>query len=198
MPRRPHPTSGYDQIVHDDDLSDDDDDESSALVANHPSRIISIQPQPRPSSIHPASSSLPARPNEYRRQRSSSTVDLKVINARLERWADQIANKFKFKKDRSQHEHPPLEILHSVFSAPDGYHAPAYSDLPELAEVPQLNSEQFEQAVESVRTAISKGIDPLLIKQGSSGSYFMRDSDGKIVAVFKPKDEEPYVTTRVY
>jgi hypothetical protein len=129
------------------------------------------------------------------RMRSNSTVDIKVINARLERWADQIANKFKFKKDRSQQEHPPLEILHSVFVAPEGFRTStdaAFSEFPEVAEEAHMTAEQFDEIVESVRTAISKGIDPKLIKQGSSGSYFMRDSDGRIVAVFKPKDEEPY------
>jgi phosphatidylinositol 4-kinase type 2 len=30
------------------------------------------------------------------------------------------------------------------------------------------------------------------IEQGSSGSYFCRNTDGDIVAVFKPKNEEPY------
>ncbi|KAK6827922.1 phosphatidylinositol 3- and 4-kinase domain-containing protein [Apiospora arundinis] len=31
-----------------------------------------------------------------------------------------------------------------------------------------------------------------MITQGSSGSYFARNTEGKIVGVFKPKDEEPY------
>lgn len=62
---------------------------------------------------------------------------------------------------------------------------------PELPENTRLAQEQFEEIMESVRVAIRKGIDPKLIKQGSSGSYFMRNSDGKIVGVFKPKDEEP-------
>jgi hypothetical protein len=33
---------------------------------------------------------------------------------------------------------------------------------------------------------------PQRIAQGSSGSYFCRDKQGRIVGVFKPKDEEPY------
>jgi hypothetical protein len=32
----------------------------------------------------------------------------------------------------------------------------------------------------------------LRIIQGSSGSYFCRNDQHEIVAVFKPKDEEPY------
>ncbi|KNC83093.1 hypothetical protein SARC_04632 [Sphaeroforma arctica JP610] len=36
------------------------------------------------------------------------------------------------------------------------------------------------------------GIHPTLIRQGSSGSYFVRNPEAKITGVFKPKDEEPY------
>lgn len=44
-----------------------------------------------------------------------------------------------------------------------------------------------------MRTAIENaGVQPTRISQGSSGSYFCRNSDGKIVGVFKPKNEEPY------
>ena len=52
--------------------------------------------------------------------------------------------------------------------------------------------EMFESIVGNVEDAISRGVDPMLIKQGSSGSYFARSTDGKVVGVFKPKDEEPY------
>ncbi|KAL9033903.1 MAG: hypothetical protein Q9214_007290, partial [Letrouitia sp. 1 TL-2023] len=38
------------------------------------------------------------------------------------------------------------------------------------------------------------GVHPKMISQGSSGSYFARNSEGKVVGVFKPKDEEPYAT----
>jgi hypothetical protein len=43
-----------------------------------------------------------------------------------------------------------------------------------------------------VRTAIESNMQPTRISQGSSGSYFCRNSSGKIVGVFKPKNEEPY------
>lgn len=54
-----------------------------------------------------------------------------------------------------------------------------------------ITKEMFDEVVSSVRRAIAKGTEPKLIKQGSSGSYFMRNSNGKVVGVFKPKDEEP-------
>lgn len=53
---------------------------------------------------------------------------------------------------------------------------------------------QFDDVVESVKVAMELGIHPKMISQGSSGSYFARNSDGKVVGVFKPKDEEPYAS----
>ena len=57
-----------------------------------------------------------------------------------------------------------------------------------------MNKVQFDDVVESVRVAIEMGVHPKMISQGSSGSYFARNSDGKVVGVFKPKDEEPYAS----
>lgn len=50
----------------------------------------------------------------------------------------------------------------------------------------------FSDLVYSAEIAIDGGIYPERIYQGSSGSYFVKNPAGKIVAVFKPKDEEPY------
>ncbi|KAG2220515.1 hypothetical protein INT45_000926 [Circinella minor] len=56
-----------------------------------------------------------------------------------------------------------------------------------------VSKEEFESIVQSVRSAIeSAGVQPTRISQGSSGSYFCRNDQGKIVGVFKPKNEEPY------
>ncbi|KAF9917725.1 phosphatidyl inositol kinase [Linnemannia zychae] len=55
-----------------------------------------------------------------------------------------------------------------------------------------MTSTRFVAIVDSVKEAIHNGIQPLRIAQGSSGSYFCRNTDGKIVGVFKPKNEEPY------
>lgn len=52
--------------------------------------------------------------------------------------------------------------------------------------------DDFDQIIEEVRKAISIGIYPERIKQGSSGSYFCKNVNGRIVGVFKPKNEEPY------
>jgi len=50
----------------------------------------------------------------------------------------------------------------------------------------------FNEIVRQAEAAIDAGVYPTRIYQGSSGSYFVRDVDGKIIGVFKPKDEEPY------
>ncbi|GLG98782.1 Phosphatidylinositol 4-kinase type 2-beta [Gryllus bimaculatus] len=51
---------------------------------------------------------------------------------------------------------------------------------------------QFSELVRQAETAIDNGIYPERISQGSSGSYFVKNPAGKVVGVFKPKDEEPY------
>uniref|UniRef100_A0A182XVL7 Phosphatidylinositol 4-kinase type 2 n=1 Tax=Anopheles stephensi TaxID=30069 RepID=A0A182XVL7_ANOST len=50
----------------------------------------------------------------------------------------------------------------------------------------------FSDLVYSAEIAIDAGIYPERIYQGSSGSYFVKNPAKKVVAVFKPKDEEPY------
>ncbi|KAK9890504.1 hypothetical protein WA026_010582 [Henosepilachna vigintioctopunctata] len=50
----------------------------------------------------------------------------------------------------------------------------------------------FADLVWQSEVAIDNGIFPERISQGSSGSYFVKNPAGKIIGVFKPKDEEPY------
>ena len=50
----------------------------------------------------------------------------------------------------------------------------------------------FAELIDQAEAAIQKGIHPNIITQGSSGSYFVRNPDGKIIGIFKPRDEEPY------
>ncbi|XP_014297666.1 phosphatidylinositol 4-kinase type 2-alpha isoform X2 [Microplitis demolitor] len=54
------------------------------------------------------------------------------------------------------------------------------------------NDPQFSELVWQAECAIDNGIYPERIYQGSSGSYFVKNPSGKIIGVFKPKDEEPY------
>lgn len=55
-----------------------------------------------------------------------------------------------------------------------------------------MSQSDFKKIVAEVREALNEGINPVRIQQGSSGSYFVRNRNGEIVAVFKPKNEEPY------
>jgi hypothetical protein len=133
----------------------------------------------------------------YPRGRRNSGVDIKAINARLERWAEDFASKFKINRVKGKTlEEEKLEIYHSVFQPPDGVR-PISAEALESEEVERAQRqarEEFEAVVESVRTAIELGVHPRMISQGSSGSYFARNSEGKVVGVFKPKDEEPYAS----
>ncbi|KAH8407132.1 hypothetical protein KR222_007950 [Zaprionus bogoriensis] len=51
----------------------------------------------------------------------------------------------------------------------------------------------FSEIVAQAEYAIEQGVLPERIYQGSSGSYFVKDpTNQRCLAVFKPKDEEPY------
>ncbi|KAM4060402.1 phosphatidylinositol 3- and 4-kinase domain-containing protein [Hirsutella rhossiliensis] len=196
MPRDRPATTGYERLTQADQISDDSDDdflaESSASLqpASAPRHAPITQPYHRSGVSSPRRNS--SRPKFRHRGGSNAGVDLKAINARLERWADEIASRFKRGRGKSQlGEEDRLEIHHSVFQPPDGVR-PISAEA--MAEPPPgfMTKAEFDAVVESVRTAIRQEIHPSMISQGSSGSYFARNPDGKIVGVFKPKDEEPY------
>jgi phosphatidylinositol 4-kinase type 2 len=199
--KRP-PTSGYARIAQAEEEEEEEDSHDEAEDETHnrsmSNSYASIQPQRSNRMRVPSgepSPNMKRRPAE-RRQRSNSGVDIKAINARLERWADEIAQKFKIKKQIETPDDEPLEIHHSVFQAPD-WARPATAETLSFdyeGSSDRMTKLQFEDTVESVRVAIEQGTHPLLITQGSSGSYFVRNTRGKVVGVFKPKDEEPYAS----
>ena len=213
MPRHRPAASGYARLAQADeeersnDVCEESEDEDSlnnplTTVSTSNTRYAPIQPRPR-DPMHIPGYASPTGPRKRpggrkRMRRSSSGVDIKAINARLEKWAEEIASKFKINKVKGkteQEEH--LEIHHTVFQAPDGVR-PATAET--LASVDlfesgdRMNKVQFDDIVESVRIAMEMGVHPKMISQGSSGSYFARNADGKVVGVFKPKDEEPYAS----
>ncbi|RDW92168.1 hypothetical protein BP5796_01562 [Coleophoma crateriformis] len=199
MPRIRPPTTGYSKIAQAEEFSDDSDEDNfedrrpSLQPASAP-RYASIN-QPRPhGGMYTEGATSPRMVRSRRRQRSNSSgVDIKAINARLERWADEIASKFKLKKVKGKtEEEEKLEIHHSVFQAPDGVRPATAETLISEPDSERMTKSEFDAVVESVQIAIEQGIHPKMISQGSSGSYFARNSDGKVVGVFKPKDEEPY------
>ncbi|VVC43144.1 Phosphatidylinositol 3-/4-kinase, catalytic domain [Cinara cedri] len=63
-------------------------------------------------------------------------------------------------------------------------HTPGYNHFPD--------DPAFSFVIKQAEIAIDNSVFPDRIYQGSSGSYFVKDTNGKIIGVFKPKDEEPY------
>lgn len=212
MPRqRPKAASGYTVLAQAEDegrgheFHDDSEDEDvftdRAPLSATTTRYSAIQPQPRDRMRMPAQETPNGhakRPSRKRMRSNSSGVDIKAINARLEKWAEEIASKFKITSIKGKsREAEQLEIHHTVFQAPDGVRpvtaeSLAVDTLPEGGD--RIGKLQFDDIVESVRVAIEMGVHPKMITQGSSGSYFARNTDGKVVGVFKPKDEEPYAS----
>jgi phosphatidylinositol 4-kinase type 2 len=197
MPRTRPQTTGYARIAQAEDSDTDDDfTNGTSLQAASAPRYASIT-QPRPHGgmfMDDSASPHTSRVRQHRaRRRNSTGIDIKAINTRLEKWADEIASKFKINKVKGKTtEEEQLEIHHSVFQPPDGLRPLTSDELAADADQGRMTKEQFEEIVESVRIAIEQGMHPKMISQGSSGSYFARNTDGKVVGVFKPKDEEPY------
>lgn len=203
MPRNRPAKSGYARLSQaeeeDDDLDYPDDRTLSTSAPDREFAPISSGPRSN-GPLHLNTNSANAdhrgkRPHRSRRRvRSSSSVDIKAINARLEHWAEEIASKFKIRpvKGKSRREEH-LEIHHSVFQAPDGVRPITAEEL-HVERPGRMTPSEYDEIVESVRVAIEQGIHPKMISQGSSGSYFARNTEGRTVGVFKPKDEEPYAS----
>ncbi|TVY15736.1 Phosphatidylinositol 4-kinase lsb6 [Lachnellula arida] len=200
MPRARPPTTGYARIAQAEESDSDNDDLANSyasLQSPAAPRYASItQPRPQPGMYTDANPSPSAtrKPRHRRRKGSASSgVDIKAINARLERWADEIASKFKIQKVAGKTDlEETLEIHHSVFQAPEGVRPATAETLMSDVDNGRMTKLEFDDVVESVRVAIEQGMHPKMITQGSSGSYFARNTEGKVVGVFKPKDEEPY------
>jgi hypothetical protein len=123
-------------------------------------------------------------------------IDLRKLDNAFKRWTESIAQKVKRKK--KVEDYSRKEIWQSVFEpcAPP-FSVGSGSDfmVKTLDHKPPMSQVTFDNLTQSVRNAISAGIHPKMIVKGSSGSYFARAKvDGRVqtVAVFKPKDEEPY------
>ncbi|OQE26695.1 hypothetical protein PENSTE_c005G07624 [Penicillium steckii] len=207
MPKNRPATSGYARLAQEEEergyLHDDSDDDELAAVS---STVSTSAPRYAPisSRAQMQASGLATPPGHRRRHsgfsrrgRRNSGVDIKAINARLERWAEEIANKFKLNRVKGKtYEEEKLEIYHSVFQAPEGVRPVTTEQLEsdEFEGQQRRARAEYEEIIESVRLAIELDVHPRMISQGSSGSYFARNPDGKVVGVFKPKDEEPYAS----
>ncbi|CAG8573861.1 11449_t:CDS:2 [Diversispora eburnea] len=112
-------------------------------------------------------------------------------------WS-QLSKKLKFGKGKTEKD---LDIFKSVFNLSSQELQDLLQDLQDWQSNspllttnhgPPITNEIFIGILDSVKVAIDSGVQPTRIRQGSSGSYFCRNKDGKIVGVFKPKNEEPY------
>ncbi|PFH51476.1 hypothetical protein AMATHDRAFT_142297 [Amanita thiersii Skay4041] len=133
-----------------------------------------------------------------RKRRKASTrpgsIDLKKLDNAFKRWTESIAQKVKRKKTVAEHTRKQIwhSVLQSAVELPHSYIRPAKT----LDHKPPMSQAEYDALIESVKSAIAEGIHPKMIVKGSSGSYFARAKceTGRVqtVAVFKPKDEEPY------
>ncbi|KAF8629679.1 hypothetical protein AX17_005615 [Amanita inopinata Kibby_2008] len=136
------------------------------------------------------------RASQRHRRRSARpvSIDLKKLDSAFKRWTESIAQKVKRKKKVAKHARK--QIWRSVFEPTPT--SPLTFDCPvkTLDHKPPMTQAEFEELVLSVKNAILEGIHPKMISKGSSGSYFARAKNEAnrihTVAVFKPKDEEPY------
>ncbi|KAJ3484716.1 hypothetical protein NLI96_g5455 [Meripilus lineatus] len=128
-----------------------------------------------------------------RRLHRPGNIDLSKLDSAFKRWTESIAQKVKRKK--KVEDNSRKEIWRSVFEptipAVDVDNGPVKT----LDHKAPMTKEEYSSLALSVKDCIAEGIHPKMISKGSSGSYFARAKvDGKVqtVAVFKPKDEEPY------
>ncbi|KAF8070167.1 phosphatidylinositol 3 and 4-kinase-domain-containing protein [Lyophyllum atratum] len=122
------------------------------------------------------------------------SIDLKKLDNAFKRWTESIAQKVKRKK-KAGLNHERRAIWHSVFEPQVLVTTIYHGSVKTLDHKPPMTQAAYDTIVQSVKTAIAEGIHPKMITKGSSGSYFARAKvEGRVqtVAVFKPKDEEPY------
>ncbi|KAA1471659.1 hypothetical protein DENSPDRAFT_837697 [Dentipellis sp. KUC8613] len=161
-----------------------DDEDSEADVGEE-------LPQPVTSPTAPSRS---GRSRGIRRLNHPGHIDLRKLDNAFKRWTESIAQKMKRKK-KAEEVYTKKEIWRSVFDPPVAATGAAPVLVKTLDHKPPMTQADFDALVQGVKRAISEGIHPKMITKGSSGSYFARAKvDGRVqtVAVFKPKDEEPY------
>ncbi|KAI0298495.1 phosphatidylinositol 3 and 4-kinase-domain-containing protein [Russula brevipes] len=146
--------------------------------------------------VFATATSSPSRPRVrgIRRMNAPGSVDLRKLDAAFKRWTESIAQKMKRKK-KVEDVHVKRKIVRSVFDPPFASTSASGGVTKTLDHKLPMTQEEYDAIVSSVKNAISEGMHPKMIAKGSSGSYFARaKADGRVktVAVFKPKDEEPY------
>lgn len=123
-------------------------------------------------------------PNSLDRKRSHSiiSIDFKNFNETVLKWKNSLFS--------SNNNAFINEIEYSVFKPLTGLRDDGAREVEEYND--KVEEERFIGIVRESIEAIESGFKPKRISTGSSGSYFIYNRHGEIVAVFKPKDEEPY------
>ncbi|WAR22434.1 P4K2A-like protein [Mya arenaria] len=90
-----------------------------------------------------------------------------------------------------------IHIVQRQDAGPELYQAFDYKIDPNTYMSPYGNKfktceEEYAQIVYECELGLDFGQQPKLSKKGTSGCYFVYNRQGKTIAVFKPKDEEPY------
>ncbi|SCZ87958.1 BZ3500_MvSof-1268-A1-R1_Chr2-1g04091 [Microbotryum saponariae] len=146
---------------------------------------------------------------------STTTTTAQHVDLMFKKWTTVVKHKMRLSrsgqrranaKRRAQHDLDRIQrrdrklavpILASVFGrdgvgSEDEGKAQSEGDWETLDHEPPLSDEAFNELVDQVREAISLNVQPRLNSKGSSGSYFAKDKHSHTLAIFKPKDEEPY------
>ncbi|KAJ6499308.1 phosphatidylinositol 3 and 4-kinase-domain-containing protein [Mycena sanguinolenta] len=156
--------------------------------------------QPLLSSDPADDADIPATPSPRARGRPRrprmGSIDLTSLDSAFKNWTQAIASRLKLQKKKADGP-SKKKIWRSVFE-PAGFPFPTVEPafVKTLDHKPPMTQAEFDALAQSVKNAIEDGIQPKMITKGSSGSYFARAKNEMdrvhTVAVFKPKDEEPY------
>ncbi|KAJ7680314.1 phosphatidylinositol 3 and 4-kinase-domain-containing protein [Mycena polygramma] len=134
------------------------------------------------------------RPRGRTRRPRMGSIDLSSLDSAFKQWTLAIASRLKLQK-KAKGGPTRRKIWRSVHE-PIGVQIVDPNPVKTLDHKPPMTQAEFDSLAQSVPDAIENGIQPKMITKGSSGSYFARAKNevGKVhtVAVFKPKDEEPY------
>ncbi|TFL04730.1 phosphatidylinositol 3 and 4-kinase-domain-containing protein [Pterulicium gracile] len=136
-----------------------------------------------------------SRPAQRHRTQRRPSIDLGKLDNAFRKWTDNIAQRVKRKKKVQVHTRKEihLSVFGPTFVPPPDAHILTVRT---YDHEPPMPASEYDAMVQSVKDTIADGIHPKMITKGSSGSYFARakgeDARVHTVAVFKPKDEEPY------
>lgn len=113
-----------------------------------------------------------------------------VTQSKFGQWANKLSKSLQARRRKSESISKP-RVYYSVFMAPSWVlHAEKHWE--EYPHYAGYDYKDYVRLLDATKEAIAHGVFPVLISKGSSGSYFVKNKVQKNIAVFKPKDEEPY------